>query len=1012
MADKNQIQEISLSQHIVYCCSRFLAYGLPLIFFLVTTSFYLKTYDSAQVKITITQISGTILLLVWLIKILVEGRFPFTKSDLVYVAPFLAFLVSGLLAYANSPFKGWALEETIRRIFYMVFALIAIAEMRSEERMRRLWRWLIAAAWVAIGYGVIQFIDSRFFPVSQPGTFMLDPFIWRQAFQTRVFSTFGNPNFYGNFLVITTPLILSSILRGKGSLVRPFVALVITLGLLFLIDKMTLGLFGGYDPAYQVVFGAGIFTLLILFLINVTWKMGTSVSLPWFLVLFAMLFLNLYATETKGAWVGFTAAVASTVWLIFEFFLHMEDRDVNPKKYFVFLLTLISLFTAIVVLMVISFVLPLFKKDAALQTGFSILWIPTVLAALVSLVVSVWLLRKPWNLKKVVYGVLVFFVLGMSGFVLEYAKGRLLSVSFRLFTWDSTWEMVRTQPIFGNGVGTFKVIYPAFRRKEIIVLEGKSNTETDHSEDEYIETWQDEGIVGFGLFLWMIITALTCGLRQLRWYSKIRAPDRGSKRKLLEIESDPRSYEVLGLLGAYMGALIHWCVDVSVRFVSSGIFSGLLPGLLVAYARNQTSSIKNEVRLPYERWIRAAIALVSLFVMLYLGMELVPQSFTPGGYTPYSTAVLCAVATAGFIWILMEALEWGNKPQKVIPFAEQYEPVSRKWFGLRVGAIVLLMVGAGALVQDFGDLFQADVHHNLAIFFSKQSLWRKEPKFDAQVNSLPPDIREKYKKWGGALEHYAEVNRLNPYFPMARYFTGNVYNDWGTQSLIDSENARAKGDLVEAERLKQKALDMWDLSEKAYNVTKQLAPNYVQTHHQMGILFVKRAEAAARWGDVKKSQEYYAEALKDFERYHMIDPVFPQNYDRMVQILVMQHRFKEAEDLYTEAIYNNDEVSRAIRKSPFYDRVAELSVSLAKLYYTEALQKTPNPFSPLLPQISEALKYFQKALEMDPKSMEALKGLGFMYSKLGKTKEAQEMWGRALRVSPNDPDIRVNLPKK
>src|SRR5260221_46235 len=150
---------------------------------------------------------------VWFTKMLVEGRWPYKKEDWVYVAPFLAFLVSGLLAYIHTPFKAWSMEETLRRVFYMVLALITIAEMRSLERMKRLWRWLMATAWVVVGYGLIQYLDSRWFVGSANG---IDPFIWRQAFGPRVFSTFGNPNFYGNFLVIMTPLILSSVLHNKG----------------------------------------------------------------------------------------------------------------------------------------------------------------------------------------------------------------------------------------------------------------------------------------------------------------------------------------------------------------------------------------------------------------------------------------------------------------------------------------------------------------------------------------------------------------------------------------------------------------------------------------------------------------------------------------------------------------------------------------------------------------------------------------------------------------------------
>src|SRR6202030_164970 len=41
----------------------------------------------------------------------------------------------------------------------------------------------------------------------------IDPFIWRQAFGSKIFSTFGNPNFFGNFLVILTPITLALLLK-------------------------------------------------------------------------------------------------------------------------------------------------------------------------------------------------------------------------------------------------------------------------------------------------------------------------------------------------------------------------------------------------------------------------------------------------------------------------------------------------------------------------------------------------------------------------------------------------------------------------------------------------------------------------------------------------------------------------------------------------------------------------------------------------------------------------------
>jgi len=1002
MASQPQTENISISQHIVYICSRFIAYSLPLFFFLVVNSFYLKTYDSAQIKITFTQMGATVLAFAWLVRALVEGKLPFSRKDMVYVAPFLAFLASGVVVWLHTPFKDWSLEETLRRVFYVILALVTLAEIHSNERMKRLWRWLIAAAWAAIGYGLIQYIDGRFMRPPGPG---IDPFIWRGAFGPRVFSTFGNPNFYGNFLVILTPIVLASVLREKGSIARPFIVLGLAIFLVVSIDKMTLGLFGGFDPSLGIVFDALIIALLAIFVYASTWRVGSSSSLSMYLILFAVLFVNLYSTETKGAWMGYIAAIGVTVWLIFEYFLHFEEHLVEPKRYFGLVVGLACFLAIDILLMVVAFVLPLFRGPVD-QIGFQILWIPTLLFAIVSVLTILWLLGKPWNLKKLIYGFLVFFMVTMGGGVLQFAKGRLVSISFRMFTWISTWEMVRTNPILGNGVGTFKIIYPAFRRPQIIALEARSNTETDHAEDEYLEVWQDEGIVGFGVFLWMVFTALFLGFKQLRWYSTHRAQDGPRSRKMLNIESDPRSYEVMGYLGAFIGALIHWFVDVSIRFVSSGVFSGFLPGVLVAYARNHDNPVIIEVRLPYDRWIRAGLAAFWTIILLWLGVELVPQSLIVGGDTSQGQIWFWTIAAGLGIYVLIELLEMGLKPEKEIRFSEQYGPINSRHFGLRLMGLPILLVACLWTIKFSADQFWGDVHHNLAIFFSKEAIWNKSPIYDAHIMNLPPDIRSKYQETGGALDHYKEVVKMNRAFPMAHYFTGNVYNDWGSQINGESLNARAKGDMEEALRLKEKSQDMWNKAEAAYEDTKRLAPNYVQTHHQMGLLYVKRAEQAAQWGDQALSKQMYQKALANFRLYMMLDPVFVPNYDHIVQILLMDGKVDESIRLYKEALYYNYDVAMSIHKiNSFPDRVASIALSLAKLNFNQ-VSHLPNPFKPPAPQVEEAIKYFQMAAENDPKSLEAWKGLGFLLEKVGKNPEAQVAYHKALELAPGDPDLK------
>ena len=85
-----------------------------------------------------------------------------------------------------------------------------------------------------------------------------------------------------------------------------------------------------------------------------------------------------------------------------------------------------------------------------------------------------------------------------------YTAKRFQSVSFRSFTWLAAFEMVQDSPVIGTGPGSFKIIYPAYKRPQIFYIENSHNTETQHAENEYLEQWATTGTVGLAIFLWQI----------------------------------------------------------------------------------------------------------------------------------------------------------------------------------------------------------------------------------------------------------------------------------------------------------------------------------------------------------------------------------------------------------------------------------------------------------------------------------------------------------------------------
>ena len=711
---------------------------LPLLYLFISSLFFLRTYDSAQVKISMMQMGGLGLLTMWLVRLVNAGRHALNREDLVVLSPFLAYLFWGVFSYLKAPYHMSSTDFFLRHLFYMIVALITIYEF-DEAAVSRLFKILLWTAWIAIGYGALQFVDNSMFPPG-PGK-GIDPFVWRGAFSDRVFSTYGNPNFYGDFLVIMFPILLTQWFKTRR------------------------------------------------------WSL---------VVLIGLLLLNLVKTGTKGAWLGFALVC--------------------------FIFGVIAL---------------VFFPD---QT-------------------------KPY--RKRMLGVVGGLVLGFIGYTAKDLSSRVVSINFRLFTWEATWEMIRTQPWTGTGIGSFPPIYPAFRRPAIFHIEGKHNTETDHAENEYLEEFFDNGILGFGIFIWLVVSTLVVGFRSLGQLT--------TTAMLKDGRPPPRALDLIGVMVSFMGMLGHNCFDVSLRFVSSGVYLGLLSGLIVNVARGKAlyelharpvdAPVAPE-DAPFWKTIaemliwplRVAASGGVIWLAFFKGWSLLrqvpfggmfgefcllqgPLSRVPGGGELLQWWLAWSVFTGCMLWL-------GWKMIRLCMLSEN--PL--------VPLIVLAMLNPLYL---FWGYFKADIHHNVAIYFSKE------------------------RQWEPAVGNYLIVNKLNPDFVMSKYFLGNVFNDrfnmtkaylpnWGdTDGVPHDDYERAM---------------YW------YDEVRKLAPNYVQMHHQIGNLHLRRAEWATQNGHPEEAEKYLQMALVRFKLYYQVDPVFAPNYYRMAQVYMIQKRFDLAAKTYRDLI--------------------------------------------------------------------------------------------------------------
>ncbi|MFH1259838.1 MAG: tetratricopeptide repeat protein [Elusimicrobiota bacterium] len=723
-----------MNNRIVKICDSLISWGIPFFYLTVSASFYLRTYDSCQIKITALQIIGAILLAVWLIKLIEEAKIPFQGKFWV-VLPVLVSLLSAVISFAHSPFKDTSLDELIRRTIYTGIALIVFREFNEEKKIRRLVFWLTLTSAICGIYGLIQFLDGQVF--SNVSGLGLDPFVWRGAFGGRIFSTFGNPNFFADFLVAISPLIL----------------------VLFFMTRRKI--------------------YLALFLLNA---------------------FCLWRTVSKAGWIGFTAGFVAFVLLAIFYLVHAQQERIRR-----------------------------------VLSGLAV-------------------------------GVALLCLIGVGYFLSK----RIDSARFRVFTWISTWEMILKNPVIGTGLGTFKVVYPTYRRPEIFHIEGKHNTETDHPEDEYLEVWYDEGIIGFGVFLWMLLTFSWLGLKTLNRWSNLDR-EKAANRLIDKKERDWRLYLLVGLLACFWGLLVHNLMCVSLRFVSSGIYLWLFIGLIGVLT---TQPVENELVLPISwRWKR--------------GLQI-----TVAGIAVY----LCNIFSGYFLADYNHNLAiYFSKTQQWEPALQTYQKVISYNPGYMMAHYFMGNVyndrwakgdaeRALAKYQDTKKLAPnyVQVHYQTGMVYFKLAEAARLRSQQMTSENKPEQTRKDWEEANGhyqkAMEYFQKYEKIDPVFPLNYARMGWIYLQWKDLDAAEKiylaaiknkpDFAQSYSELGNIYYLKNK----WEEAEQMYKNALKYEPRSAFTLRNLAILYGK--------------QDRLKEAREMWEKLLVVDPK-----DQQAQQIIKQFKW-------------------------------------------------------------------------------------------------------------------------
>ncbi len=430
-----------------------------------------------------------------------------------------------------------------------------------------------------------------------------------------------------------------------------------------------------------------------------------------------------------------------------------------------------------------------------------------------------------------------------------YSAKRFQSVSFRAYTWLSAFEMVKDSPLLGTGPGSFKIVYPAYRRPQIFYLENAHNNETQHAENEYLEQAATAGVIGLALFLWIFVFLFTCAYKNMRAVQQ---------EKTASDDERERSLYLLGYSAALAGLLLHAFVDISLHFASSGLLLAVCIGVILALCMPKSTydlPLATPARSPRALWVgRGLVYLAVLAALIYTMVEFF-RMLRHMATATLGEGTLLALAVLTFMGC-------------VVGVGYMYFQTVRKT--TRVAVCVALLVSVPVCVGFF-NLLTANHYYSLGV---------------ALINLQQPYA---------ALPAFTDAIKRNPFSAEYRQYRGNIF----AMTLDQSKRfSPALGDTDSPRTDFERALADFDF-------VKKHNPNHALLHQDLGQLYYALAMRQLGLAQQAPTQAFLYNQLatenftqaKEALLYSLkLDPVNANTYLMLINMALFRHDVQEAQN--------------------------------------------------------------------------------------------------------------------
>jgi len=221
-------------KRIIKICDLFIEGGLLAIIFFIPIIFdySMSSYNAFDLyREVIFRIILVLILLNFTAKIFITGKFSYRGSPKIFLLVglmLISFFVSS--AFSLNPTQSFWGDFLRQQGFYnffnyLLFFVLLILNIENFVKLKRIIITVAASATLAALYGLVQY-------------FNLDPFFWSEnALSTgRIFSTLGQPNFFGHWLIMIMPFsFYALIFIARKPLTRFFIGLALIMQLACLI---------------------------------------------------------------------------------------------------------------------------------------------------------------------------------------------------------------------------------------------------------------------------------------------------------------------------------------------------------------------------------------------------------------------------------------------------------------------------------------------------------------------------------------------------------------------------------------------------------------------------------------------------------------------------------------------------------------------------------------------------------------------------------------------------------